>query len=126
MASIPDVDLKPSASAEPSSSTSSLSNNKTEAAKNEIPNETEPKIETEQIAGVQEPQAIPSASHANEGDSQMASDGQDEHDNKTRKGVKACEDRDYRKYFKMLQFGVPAPAVKMKMTNEGRNPEILE
>lgn len=127
MASIPDVDLKPSsstASAEPSSSSSA--NDQTEAPKTEIPNETEPKATTEQSAGTQETPAIPSTSQANENDGQVASSGQDENDNKTVQGVKACEDRDYRKYFKMLQFGVPAPAVKMKMANDGRNPDILE
>lgn len=41
-------------------------------------------------------------------------------------GVKACEDVRYRKYFKMVQFGVPSPAVKQKMGAEGLNPDILE
>lgn len=130
MASIPDVDLKPSSSTEPSSSTATatVANVQIEAPKTEIPNETEPKIATEQSSGVQETPAIPSTSQANETDSQTppSSGGQDEHDNKTVKGVKACEDKDYRKYFKMLQFGVLAPAIKLKMANEGRNPDILE
>lgn len=121
MASIPDVDLKPSPSTEPLSS----SNDQTEAAKTEIPIETEPKIATEPTADVQETQAIPSTPQANENDGQVSS-GQDENDNQTSNGVKACEDRDYRKYFKMVQFGVPAPAVKLKMANDGRDPDILE
>lgn len=41
-------------------------------------------------------------------------------------GVKAIEDARYRKYFKMLQVGVPAPAVKLKMTAEGVDPNVLE
>ncbi|XP_059616345.1 WASH complex subunit 3 [Phlebotomus argentipes] len=41
-------------------------------------------------------------------------------------GVKACEDVRYRKYFKMVQFGVPPPAVKQKMGAEGLNPDILD
>lgn len=41
-------------------------------------------------------------------------------------GVKACDDARYRKYFKMLQFGVPAPAVKLKMKAEGFDPDVLE
>lgn len=122
MASIPDVDLKPSPSTEPIASSS---NDQTEAVKTEIPIETEPKIATEQIAGAQATQVIPSTSQANENDSQVLS-GQDEQDNQTSKGVKACEDTDYRKYFKMVQFGVPAPAVKMKMANDGKDPDILE
>lgn len=41
-------------------------------------------------------------------------------------GVKACEDLRYKKYFKMVQFGVPAPAVKLKMEADGFNSSILE
>lgn len=40
--------------------------------------------------------------------------------------VKACEDIRYKKYFKMVQFGVPAPAVKQKMEAEGFDSSILE
>lgn len=50
--------------------------------------------------------------------------GIDEIDKKI--GVKACEDIRYRKYFKMMQFGVPAAAVKLKMAAEGFIPNILE
>lgn len=42
------------------------------------------------------------------------------------KGVKACEDHRYKKYFKMVQFGVPPSGVKQKMSAEGFDPTILE
>ncbi|KAL5279895.1 CCDC53 family protein [Megaselia abdita] len=42
------------------------------------------------------------------------------------KGVKACEDFRYKKYFKMVQFGVPPSGVKQKMSAEGFDPEILD
>lgn len=41
-------------------------------------------------------------------------------------GVRACEDMRYRKFFKMLHVGVPAPAVKQKMQSEGLEPRLLE
>ncbi|XP_019872828.1 WASH complex subunit 3 [Aethina tumida] len=41
-------------------------------------------------------------------------------------GIKACEDPRYKKFFKMVQFGVPEPAVKLKMKNEGIDPSILD
>lgn len=41
-------------------------------------------------------------------------------------GVKACEDARYRKYFKMMQFGVQMAAVKIKVSAEGFDPTILE
>ncbi|KAH8237517.1 hypothetical protein KR038_003532, partial [Drosophila bunnanda] len=41
-------------------------------------------------------------------------------------GVRACEDVRYRKFFKMLHVGVPAPAVKQKMQSEGLDPRLLE
>ncbi|KAH8341252.1 hypothetical protein KR059_001557 [Drosophila kikkawai] len=41
-------------------------------------------------------------------------------------GVRACEDVRYKKFFKMLHVGVPAPAVKQKMQSEGLEPRILE
>ncbi|KAJ8963850.1 hypothetical protein NQ314_005337 [Rhamnusium bicolor] len=41
-------------------------------------------------------------------------------------GVKACDDPRFKKFFKMLQFGVPQPAVKLKMQNEGLDPNILD
>lgn len=42
------------------------------------------------------------------------------------KGVKACEDYRYKKYFKMVQFGVPPSGVKQKMSAEGFDTTILE
>lgn len=42
------------------------------------------------------------------------------------KGIKITEDVRYRKYFKMLQMGVPAAAVKMKMQIEGFDGTMLE
>lgn len=128
MASIPDVDLKPTTTTtEPSATSSTSTDVQAEAPKNEIPNETGSKIATEQSAGVQDTPAIPSTSQASENDdSQVPSSGHDENDNKTVAGVKACEDTRHRKYFKMLQYGVAAPAVKMKMANDGFDPDILE
>lgn len=41
-------------------------------------------------------------------------------------GVKTCDDIRYKKYFKMIQFGVPATAVKLKMDAEGIDPTLLE
>lgn len=41
-------------------------------------------------------------------------------------GVKACEDARYRKYFKMMQFGVPMAAVKLKVSAEGFDSSVLE
>ncbi|ESO89342.1 hypothetical protein LOTGIDRAFT_183391 [Lottia gigantea] len=36
------------------------------------------------------------------------------------------QDPRYSKFFKMLQVGVPVPAVKMKMSAEGFNPDIID
>ncbi|XP_037959653.1 WASH complex subunit 3 [Teleopsis dalmanni] len=41
-------------------------------------------------------------------------------------GVRACDDVRYKKYFKMLQFGVPVNAVKLKMLAEGHNADIID
>ncbi|XP_017068534.1 WASH complex subunit 3 [Drosophila eugracilis] len=41
-------------------------------------------------------------------------------------GVRASEDARYRKFFKMVHVGVPAPAVKQKMQSEGLEPRILD
>lgn len=41
-------------------------------------------------------------------------------------GVKACDDPRYATFFKMIQFGVPIQAVKLKMDTEGLDPSILE
>lgn len=35
-------------------------------------------------------------------------------------------DPNYTKFFKMVQFGVPPQAVKLKMQSEGLNPDFLE
>lgn len=40
--------------------------------------------------------------------------------------VMAKDDPRFVKFFKMLQFGVPEPAVKLKMQNEGLDPNILK
>lgn len=42
------------------------------------------------------------------------------------KGMKVSEHETYRKFFKMLQVGVPAQAIKMKMQVEGLDPTMLE
>lgn len=41
-------------------------------------------------------------------------------------GVKAKDDYRYKKYFKMIQFGVPPAAIKMKLQAEGMDPDILD
>lgn len=41
-------------------------------------------------------------------------------------GPKACEDPRFIRFFKMVQFGVPAAAVKQKMETEGFDPGVLE
>lgn len=41
-------------------------------------------------------------------------------------GVRACEDMRFKNFFKMVQFGVPAEAVKIKMQAEGVEPSILD
>ncbi|KAH8377848.1 hypothetical protein KR093_007477 [Drosophila rubida] len=43
-----------------------------------------------------------------------------------KKGVRACDDVRYKKFFKMLHVGVPAPAVKQKMLSECLDPQRLE
>lgn len=40
--------------------------------------------------------------------------------------VSAAKDPRYEKYFKMLHFGVPKQAVKLKMEQEGLDASILE
>lgn len=39
--------------------------------------------------------------------------------------MSAREDPTYKRFFKMLQVGVPEPAVRLKMQAEGLNPNIL-
>lgn len=41
-------------------------------------------------------------------------------------GPKASEDSRFKKFFKMVQFGVPPQAVKLKMETEQIDPSILE
>lgn len=41
-------------------------------------------------------------------------------------GTRAADHELYQKYFRMLQFGVPVAAVKLKMNAEGVDPSILE
>lgn len=41
-------------------------------------------------------------------------------------GVKAKDDYRYRKYFKMLTYGVPLAGVKQKLQAEGMDPDILD
>lgn len=41
-------------------------------------------------------------------------------------GVKASEDPRFKKFFKMVQFGVPESAVKLKMKSEDVDPDILK
>lgn len=41
-------------------------------------------------------------------------------------GPKACEDARFVRFFKMVQFGVPPAAVKLKMEMEGVDPCVLE
>ncbi|TMW47804.1 hypothetical protein DOY81_007142, partial [Sarcophaga bullata] len=42
------------------------------------------------------------------------------------KGIKISEHDAYKKFFKMLQVGVPAQAIKLKMQVEGLDPSMLE
>lgn len=44
----------------------------------------------------------------------------------TSKEQSAQKDPRYEKYFKMMHFGVPKEAVKLKMRQEGLDPSILE
>lgn len=41
-------------------------------------------------------------------------------------GPKASNDPRFLKFFKMIQFGVPLPAVKLKMETEGLDSSVLE
>lgn len=63
----------------------------------------------------------PNIEEENPGDTVVATESEE-----TAVGVRACDDQRYRKFFKMLQFGVPMPAVKLKMQIEGFEPSILE
>lgn len=110
MASIPDVEPKP---------TSSSANDQTETPQMTTNQEKEPQTTTKPTHDT------PSTSQAIETDVEVQVENiPDKQDNTS--GVKASDDTRYRKYFKMLQFGVPAPAVKLKMANEGFDQNVLE
>lgn len=111
MASIPDVQTKSS-----SSSLSQPTNIQSEPTQ-----ETEPQTATIESAH----ESTPSATQTNDIEIETENKAEDAQDSVS-DGVKACDDTRYRKYFKMLQFGVPAPAVKLKMANEGFDPNVLE
>uniref|UniRef100_A0A1A9WDM0 WASH complex subunit 3 n=1 Tax=Glossina brevipalpis TaxID=37001 RepID=A0A1A9WDM0_9MUSC len=51
---------------------------------------------------------------------------EEEEEGKKHQYIKACEHELFKKYFKMMQVGVPAQAVKIKMQAEGIDPNILE
>lgn len=53
-------------------------------------------------------------------------DETDETETEAAKGIKISEDVRYKKYFKMMQMGVPAAAVKIKMQIEGFDGDLLE
>lgn len=69
---------------------------------------------------------------------EVVREGKDEPDNEVLKEIKKEEtqpqpesqpisaDPRYQKYFKMLQFGVPKPAVKLKMEQEGLDSSLIE
>lgn len=38
----------------------------------------------------------------------------------------AVKDPELARFIKMVQFGVPVPAVKLKMQQEGFNPDLLD
>lgn len=105
MASIPDVQTKVSTNEKPD---------------NSIPNQPQTSSESAQA----QISAEPSTSTQDTETEVQTEQTQDEHNNPS--GVKACNDTRYRKYFKMLQFGVPAQAVKLKIANEGFDPNVLE
>ncbi|XP_036329026.1 WASH complex subunit 3 [Rhagoletis pomonella] len=56
------------------------------------------------------------------------SSAEDQRDNEMPEptGVRACDDVRFKKFFKMVQFGVPNEAVKMKMQAEGVEPSVLD
>lgn len=82
-------------------------------ATDKIPSETAEKTENTPATGATE---------------NIASNAGDQIENETSepRGVRACEDARFKKFFKMVQFGVPNEAVKMKMKAEGIEPSILE
>lgn len=106
MASIPDV------------------NTKTENPSNDKIDKTEISIEKEPQSIVECDQITTNEDGSNESPAEPEIEVKD--DDIVKSGVKASDDTRYRKYFKMLQFGVPAPAVKLKMQAEGFDPNVLE
>lgn len=47
-------------------------------------------------------------------------------ENNNRIKIKVCKHAIYGKYFRMIAFGVPMDAVKLKMQTHGLDPSILE
>lgn len=112
MASIPDVETKPSPPSDQKDDTP------------QIMSEQQPQISTETTQDTSSTPNAPNDRTVDESDNTQVEQTDNEQD--CVEGVKACDDARYRKYFKMLQFGVPPPAVKMKMQNEGFDPNVLE
>ncbi|XP_059474879.1 WASH complex subunit 3 [Neocloeon triangulifer] len=78
-----------------------------------------PKVEQNQVAavtGVTAPQESPKQEDANVSEAEPQGVA----------AVLAEPDPQYTKFFKMVQFGVPPQAVKLKMISEGLDPNILE
>lgn len=113
MASIPDVEPK------------SPSNQKTDDKTENEPIEKEPQATTSSAPTQDTPPTSQATETVEEKPETQVESSQDDENDKS-SGVKACDDTRYRKFFKMLQFGVPAPAVKLKMANEGFDPNVLE
>lgn len=113
MASIPDLDSP--AKKEPATAQSQPADTATDSGSQEAA--TTP---TDNSATA--PESTESPGHSNENPAENVSSAE----STPADGVKASDDTRYRKFFKMLQFGVPAPAVKLKMQTEGVDPSILE
>ncbi|XP_061386976.1 WASH complex subunit 3 [Musca vetustissima] len=105
LASIPDVENKETATPN-SEKTAAVEQNNNNNNNNDVSNKTEPgnnKAPAEQEEDVAEqPAATP-----------------------TPQGIPASEHSLYKKFFKMLQVGVPLPAVQLKMQSEGLDANIL-
>ncbi|XP_055837673.1 WASH complex subunit 3 [Episyrphus balteatus] len=94
-----------------------------------IPNQIEPKQKVEldsspsagqEVHEEKKVDNVPSVAEENDTIEQVPSPPLEE------TGVKACEDERYKRFFKMLQFGVPIAAVKLKMKAEGVDPDIID
>lgn len=86
------------------------------------PPEPQPEVATSNNDhDVNESQTITASDSANNNDG-----GDDDKNDAMPAGIRACEDMRYKKYFKMVQFGVPAAAVKLKMEAEGLDGSLLE